>query len=65
MQISSQRLDVIELHSCLTKFDMNSDMEIDRNRNVGITSLMKGYASYLDDFAHYMENAGFPSPVFD
>jgi len=39
--------------------------EIDRNRNVGITSLMKGYASYSDDFAHYMEIAGFPHPVFD
>jgi len=39
--------------------------EIDHNRNVGITSLMKGYASYSDDFAHYMEIAGFPHPVFD
>jgi len=39
--------------------------EIDRNRNVGITSLMKGYASYSDDFVYYMEIAGFPHPVFD
>ena len=26
---------------------------------------MKGYTSYLGDFAHYMENARFPHPVFD
>ncbi|XP_018311167.1 uncharacterized protein, partial [Mycetomoellerius zeteki] len=46
------------------RYELNST-EIDRNRNVGMTSLMKGYASYSGDFAHYMENAGFPHPVFD
>ena len=30
-----------------------------------MTSLMKDYASYSDDFAYYMENAGFPHPVFE
>ena len=44
---------------------MNSHgIEIDHNRNVRMTSLMKDYALYSDDFAHYMENR-FPHPMFD
>ncbi|XP_018405192.1 PREDICTED: uncharacterized protein LOC108781652 [Cyphomyrmex costatus] len=46
------------------RYELNGT-EIDRNRNVGITSLLKGYASFSGDFAHYMENAGFPHPVFE
>jgi len=45
------------------RYELN-DTEIDRNKNVG-TSLIKSYASYSGDFTHYMENAGFPHPVFD
>jgi len=42
-----------------------NDTEIDRNRNVGMISLTKSYTSYSGDFAYYMENAGFPNPVFN
>jgi len=46
------------------RYELNGT-EIDHKRNVGMTSLMKSYATYSGDFAHYIENAGFPSPVFD
>ena len=36
------------------RYELNGT-EIDHNRNVGMTSLMKSYASYSGDFAHYME----------
>jgi len=41
------------------RYELNGT-EINRNRNVGMTNLMKGYASYSGDFAYYMENTGFP-----
>ena len=44
----------------LTKFDMNSlinDAEIDRNRNVGITSTLKSYALFSSDNTMIMHNA--------
>ena len=40
------------------KFDMNS-MEIDRNRNVGITNLMKGFAMFSNEIAYSLHNAEF------
>ncbi|XP_018405659.1 PREDICTED: uncharacterized protein LOC108782009 [Cyphomyrmex costatus] len=46
------------------RYELNGT-EIDRGRNVGITSLLKGYATFSDDYTHHMENAGFPHPVFD
>ena len=47
MQIGSQRLEIIACR--LTKFDTNS-MVLRSYRNVEVTSLMKDYASYSDDF---------------
>ena len=34
-------------------------MEIDRNRNVGIISLMKGYATFSNEITCSLRNAGF------
>jgi len=43
---------------------MNStDMEIDRSKNVGITNLMKGYATFSKEIAHSLHNAGFISDI--
>jgi len=41
------------------RYELNGT-EINCNINVGMTNLMKGYASYSGDFAYYMENTGFP-----
>ena len=50
------------MHSYLMKFEYElNGTEIDRKKHWN--DYMKGYASYLGDFAH-MEK-GFPSPVFD
>ncbi|KYN03346.1 PREDICTED: uncharacterized protein LOC108773502 [Cyphomyrmex costatus] len=46
------------------RYELNGS-EIDRNRNVGITTLLKGYSTHSADFTHQMENAGFVHPVFD
>ncbi|XP_018406519.1 PREDICTED: uncharacterized protein LOC108782690 [Cyphomyrmex costatus] len=46
------------------QYELNGS-EIDRNRNVGITTLLKSYISFSGDFTHQMENAGFVHPVFD
>ncbi|XP_018393221.1 PREDICTED: uncharacterized protein LOC108772226 [Cyphomyrmex costatus] len=46
------------------RYELNGT-EIDRGRNVGMTSLLKGYATFSSDYAYHMENAGFPHPVFD
>ncbi|KYM97758.1 hypothetical protein ALC62_11554 [Cyphomyrmex costatus] len=46
------------------QYELNGS-EIDRNRNVGITTLLKGYSTHSADFTHQMENAGFVHPVFD
>ncbi|KYN00582.1 hypothetical protein ALC62_08641 [Cyphomyrmex costatus] len=43
------------------RYELNGS-EIDRNRNVGITTLLKSYST---DFTHQMENAVFLHPVFD
>ena len=34
-------------------------MEINRSRNVRITSLMKGYATFSNEIAYSLHNAGF------
>ena len=57
MYKSNQILDVIVWHSCSMK-DMNS-MEIDRNRNVGIINLMKGFAMFSNEIAYSLHNAEF------
>jgi len=40
---------------------MNSTMEIDRSKskNVGITSLMKGYTTFSNEIAYSLHNAEF------
>ena len=40
------------------RYELN-DMEIDRSKNVGITNLMKGYATFSKEIAHSLHNAGF------
>ena len=39
------------------RYELNG-VEIDRYRNVGLTSLMKGYASYRPGYKHWLQNAG-------
>ena len=39
------------------KFNMNNDVEIDRNRNVDITSMFKNYVSMMYDKASIALNA--------
>jgi len=39
------------------RYELNG-VEIDRSRHVGLTSLMKGYASLTSSKAHSLENAG-------
>jgi len=39
------------------RYELNG-VEIDRSRYVGVTSLMKGYASLTSGKAHWLENAG-------
>jgi len=41
------------------KFDKLNSMEIDRSRNVEIISLMKGYATFFNEIAYNLHNAGF------
>ena len=43
------------------RYELNGT-KIDRNRNVGMTSLVKSYASYSGDFTLYGK---FPQPVFN
>jgi len=40
------------------KFELN-DMEIDHSKNVGITSFMKSYATFSNEIAYNLHNAGF------
>jgi len=54
MQINSHRLDVIAFTFDEIRYEVNGT-EIDRNRNIGMISLMKGYVSYSYDFALYGE----------
>jgi len=42
------------------RYELNG-VEIDRCRNVGLTSLMKGYASYRPGHKHWLQNAGWSS----
>ena len=40
------------------RYELNG-MEIDRSRNVGITSLMKDYATFFNEITYSLHNAGF------
>ena len=51
-----QSLDVITWRSGSMKVDMNG-IEIDRSRNVGMTNLMKGYATFSNEIAYNLHNA--------
>jgi len=41
------------------QFDMNNAIEIDRNRNVEMTSLMKDYATFSNEVSYSIYNAEF------
>jgi len=43
---------------CLMQYELNG-VEIDRNRNVGITSIIKNYISLSSDTSLIIHNAGF------
>jgi len=58
MYKSNQLLDVIEFIFDEIRYELNG-MEIDRSRNLGITSLMKGYATFSNEIAYSLHNAGF------
>ena len=71
---STANLASLEIINCVSfmfdeiRFELNGT-EIDHNRNIGITSLMKSYALYSGNFAYCLdilyENAGFSHPMFD
>ena len=53
MYKTNKSLDVIAWRSCSMKFDMNSTIwRSIYNRNVGMTSLMKDYATFSNEIAH-------------
>ena len=58
MYKTDQSLSVIAWHSCSMKFDMNSTVEIDCCRNVGMTSFMK-VTRFSNEIAYNLHNAGF------
>ena len=46
------------------RYELN-DAEIDHNRNVGITSTLKSYTSFLSDNTMIMDNAGLISSEYN
>ena len=41
------------------QYEQFNDMEIDRSRNIDITSLMKDYATFSNEIAYSLHKAGF------